>query len=296
MRTDADKAARVGRIGSGDVAALTGHSSWRTPIDVYRSCVDGWEPEPDEQMEIGTLLEPVVLEIYRRRTGHTLWMPGQIIHPSLPFLVDTPDAVAATKDVVVAVEAKTCIGWQAAEWGDPGTDQVPPKYLIQAQWHMLHLRTEDLYGDKIQSCDLPVLIGGHEFRIYTVEWDEELAASLVKIAGDFFEKHIRPRVPPPVDATPAYATFLRDAHPIDTEPMLEATPEMEGLAACLEMARFSKTDAEALQCRYENELKALIGDAAGVIGRGWKVTWKANKNGKRSFLFKSTENQERAHV
>lgn len=284
MRTEADKKARLGRIGSSDIAALAGVESFRTPIEVYRSCVEGWEPEPSEMMEIGELLEPVVLELYRRRSGLSLTRPGQILHPVLSFAVDTPDAVAfdSATGRVVAVEAKSCIGWHADEWGEPGTDQVPPKYLIQAQWHMLHLRESQESWANIETCDVPVLIGGHDFRIYSVQWDPDLADSLVKIAADFAKRHIVPQVPPPVDATPAYSVFLRDTYRVDRAPIADASDRARTLAASLKVARDSVKRAEEIKRGLENQLKAEIAESAGVQGPGFRITWKANKNGVRS--------------
>lgn len=298
MRSEADKKARIGRIGSADVAALTGHSSWRTPIDVWRSAVEGWEPEPSDMMEIGSLLEPVVLELYRRRTARHFFAPGQILHPEHAFLVDTPDAlswIAVVRDDfgeerydVRAVEAKTCIGWQAEGFGEPGTDQVPPQYLVQSTCHMLHLRA---VGHEVEACDLPVLIGGYDFRIYTIPWDQELADGLVKIARDFHEKHILPRVPPQVDATPAYSAFLRDTHPVEKAPIRDASDRARTLAASLRVARESMKRAEEIKRGLENELKAEIADAAGVQAPGFRITWTADKRGRRTMRVKFDDEQ-----
>ena len=50
--------------------------------------------------------------------------------------------------------------------GEPGTDEIPDYYMTQVQHY--------LAVTGVKTADVAVLIGGNDFRIYTIEADEEL--------------------------------------------------------------------------------------------------------------------------
>jgi predicted phage-related endonuclease len=83
------------------------------------------------------------------------------------------------------VEIKTA---RTAEgWGESGTDEVPDAYAIQVQHGMA------VTG--LPRCDIAVLIGGSDFRIYAVERDHELIADLILAEAAFWAR-VDERVPP----------------------------------------------------------------------------------------------------
>jgi hypothetical protein len=61
--------------------------------------------------------------------------------------------------------------------------------------------------------------------------------------------------------------------------MFVATREAEEIAARLADAQARRKAAEADEERAANELRARIGDADGIAGDGWRVTWKAPAKG-----------------
>lgn len=284
MLSDEQKKLRLGRIGSSQIAALVGLHPFKTPIQVFREATEPeYQQEPNEMLEIGTLLEPVVLELYGRRSGKE-WESGWTLTPERwPFAVATPDALAystaETDAADLIVEAKTCMGFAADGWGEPGTDQVPPAYLCQTQWQMGIGRE---HGLPIKGADVPVLIGGFDFRVYSVPFDEALFGSLLEAAERFWTGHIKTGVPPPVDGSDAYADFLKDRFPKDRAPLLAATDEHEEMMRALREAEAAKKSADHLYELTRNRLRNAIGEAEGIEGAAGRVTWKANKNGVRA--------------
>jgi hypothetical protein len=53
-----------------------------------------------------------------------------------------------------------------------------------------------------------------------------------------------------------------------------------GLAERLAKARSGIEEFEAEKAAVENALKALIGDASGVEGDGWRITWRSTSGSK----------------
>lgn len=265
-----------------------GESELRAPFDVYLAKAEGFEAEPTDGMEIGTLLEPVILELYRRKTGATLAYPGTVQHPHRPLLLDTPDAMATLPGGEVRpVEAKA-YGWRGLEWGENGGDGVPPAYVIQAIHHLLVQRalagyswgTPDMAPTAV---DLPVLFGGREFRIYTVRWDPELAEMIATTCEEWWAEHVESRKPPSMERSRTAAEWLAKKYPVNRAPMLDASPGDELIAEQLREARSAVKAAEEVEAPLVNELKLRIGEADGMRGNGWRITWRKNQKGSRVF-------------
>lgn len=283
MRSEAEKKLRAGRIGSTDIAAILGMHPSRTPIEVFRAVRDGWDGELNEQMRIGDALEPYILDAYGRKTGRKIVRGGPVLHPTLPT-VATPDAIASDPSAGrdIALEAKSVIGWQAQEYGE-GTDEVPQHHIIQGTWHLAHLRAA---GFDIDTVHFPVLIGGcAPIRIYEVKWDAGLADNLLAKAAEWHRRHIITGVPPEVDGSPAYTQFLAD-HWEQKAPLRDATPEEAELARALKIRCATLAEYAAKVEENKNRLRASIGDAEGIKGDGFRITWKARKDGVRVFKTK----------
>lgn len=292
MLTPEQYALRRSGLGSSDSPIIMGEAMWRAPFDVYLSKVEGFEQEPTDGMELGELLEPVILELYRRRTGATLAFPGTLIHPYRHLLLDTPDAVATLPSGEVRpVEAKA-YGWRGPEWGENSSDGVPPAYVIQSTHHLLVARAIAQAGSSVwpsnpdtfpTAVDLPVLFGGREFRIYTVRWDPELAEMIAAECERWWAAHVVTKTPPSMERSRTAAEWLAQKYPSNRAPMLNATSGDELIAAQLREARIAVREAEEVEAPLINELKLRIGEADGMRGDGWRITWKKNQKGSRVF-------------
>jgi putative phage-type endonuclease len=147
----------------------------------------GLMPERSDtpEMEWGRRLEPIIAEKYAEVTGRTLTKGENIASPDYPFMLATPDYCV---DKERGVECKTSGTFMAKEWGEPGTDEVPERYLIQTHHQMI------VMGWVV--VDIPVLIGGSNFAIYTVERNKELCELIVETERNFWELIQRGELPP----------------------------------------------------------------------------------------------------
>ena len=274
-------------VGSSDIGAVAGLSPYASPLDVWLQKRGLATVEENEAMRWGTAMEPVIASTYERAhlaDGEHLFTPdciwpdsvqGTLQHPEEPWILASPDRVVMHYDDRLhgakrrLVEIKTVSHRSAHHWGD-AHDDVPPWYRAQIEWQML------VTG--VTTCDLAALIGGAELRVYRLTHDPELAAMLVAI-GRTFWRHVEAGTEPPVDGSPAWRAYLEARFPRERGAMLRATPAAEEIAARLADARARKSAAEADEELAANELRAVIGEAAGVEGEGWRATWKAPKSG-----------------
>lgn len=268
MLTAAQIVARRRGIGSSDIAAVCGLSSWASPIDVWLSKTGQTGPVRDGddlQLEMGHYLEPLCAARYTRATGEQLDDPKTVVYsPKHEWQLASPDRLRVTERW--PVECK--IGYSLDGWGDDGTDQVPQQYICQVQWQM------DVLGADVAHI---AAILGRTFRIYVVRKDDDLCQGLVQAGERFWKDYVLAGVQPPVTAHERDAAYLQQRFERYTAKMVQATAEHDAVAAGLLEARERFDRAEEDVALYSNRLREFIGDMEGIQGAGWKVTWKAPK-------------------
>lgn len=269
MLTQAQIDIRKTGIGASEIGAVAGLSPYAGPLDIYLRKLDLVEDNAGEAAMWGQRLEPIIAEEYERRTGIKLKLGETRRHPKEPWIIATPDRIAEDR----LVECKTASLRVAHRWGEPETDQVPEEYLAQAMWQML------VYG--ALRVDFALLLGGQEFRTYTVQWDAELAQLLIRKGRAFWFDHVLAAVPPPKGSAYAIAEMLRHRHPANTQPMRSATAEEMDLLRRLAAARAKAKAANEEKELLEAMVKQAIGDAEGISASFGRVTWRKNKDSRK---------------
>ena len=249
-------------IGGSDVAAILGLSKWKTPLDVYNAKIEETpSEESNPSIEWGNRLEPVIRQKYSDVTGLSVKCPNETFrHPEHSFMIANVDGICSDGRILEIKTART-----GADWGEEGTDEIPDYYLTQVQHYMTVLGA--------QCCDVAVLIGASDFRIYHVKADPELEAMLIEEERAFW-KRVEERDPPAPRTYAEAATLFR----VSTAQRIDANEEVAQAAE--ELARI-KIEADALKKR-EDEAKAKITtymkDADTLmLGTTILATWKTSK-------------------
>lgn len=188
------------------VAAILGVSKWDSPRSLWHKMRGDVEPEaPTKVQSRGHYLEPAVLAWFFDQHPEFGRQPcGTFVHRELAWAAATPDAVAIDTDGkwptrVLPVEAKTSA--DDAEWGVPGTDEIPVAYAAQCIWTCHVLGAEKIF--------VPMLTQRLEFREYIVHYDAALAAD-IEAKCWAFKQSLAGDEPPPVDSHPVtYETLKR---------------------------------------------------------------------------------------
>lgn len=288
MLTEAQKALRLTGITASEVGAVAGLSPYARPLDVWLVKRGLAEVPETDAMRLGTALEPVVADLYAREyVGHgeriatpaEVWPEsegGTLRHSEEPWIIATPDRVVFSyADGIPGaydarlVEIKTVSHRSAHHWGE-AHDDVPPWYRAQVEWQML------VTG--VEACDLVALIGGAELRVYRLTRDEELAAMLVDVARAFW-RHVVEGTEPPIDGSESWRAYLEQRFRGGRGALLAATRAADEIAERLADARDRRVAAERDEELAANEMRALIGDADGVQGEGWRATWRTGAKG-----------------
>jgi putative phage-type endonuclease len=275
--TDFHEERRTG-IGGSDAAAALGLSPWRTPFDLWIEKLGEGDPLPaSEPMRWGKLLEPVIAAEYCRRTGRTIEpAPALIRHPTHPWMIGHIDGRVVDEPGRI-LEVKTAgIG---IGWGEPGTDEIPLQYLTQCHHYLIVSGAE--------AVDVAVLIGGQDFRLYTIRRDDDIAGSLFEQEYTFWQC-VQDRVPPdPVNTADAVRRWgrLRSAGAVTASEI-----EQQAIERMREIRRIrADLDVE------EDAAKRLImstladrGDTLVDLAGTSLATWKLD-NGRKGFKVEARE-------
>ena len=245
-----------------DLAAIVGADPWRGPMDVYadKAGLLGHEP-PSLPMRVGTALEGLIAELYEARTENKVMANGlTLCHQPDSRLAATPDFWIVGDNALM--ESK--VYGNGTSWGEDGSDDVPVHIAIQCHGQMA--------ATGAVRVDVAVLLERTQFRVFSVERDEEMVHALEQIAEQFWGGFVEKSLPPaPGDSTAKsiFATF-----PVARRPLAEATPEQGFVIASLAEVRAELSALEECKEALEKQLKGYIGDAEGLEWEKWKVTWK----------------------
>lgn len=192
MLTSKQRELRKGHLGASDTAALFGLDPFKTGADVWMSkCFDTDEVElKSESVELGNDFEAPLLRWAAEELGVKL--SGD---PDSLFAVsETHPIFSATLDERIiglpeGVEAKT--SGKVDEWGEPGTDQVPDRTLIQCQ--------QGMFVHGLKRMHIPVLLGrnGLTRAMFHVERNEDIIKAIIEKGTDFWNNYVIPKVQPP---------------------------------------------------------------------------------------------------
>ena len=211
-------------IGGSDAAAVVGLNPHLTARELYHQKRGEMEPEnldDNEAVHFGNVLEQVIADEYARRTGRRVQRCNFILqHPEHDFALANIDRhiLGTGESPMPPLECKTAGAFMAGHWGEPGTDEVPMHYLIQCQ-HYLGITGAPW-------IDLAVLIGGRDYRPYTVLRDDELIEMLFEREREFWN-NVQAGIPPEMDFTaPSTDELLKKLYPGSNGKRIDLTEEV----------------------------------------------------------------------
>jgi putative phage-type endonuclease len=276
--------ARKKGIGGSDAAVVLGISPWKTPIRLWREKRN--EVAEDDLIEKqhvywGLRLEPVVADEYTLRTGHECYELNKIVRSKrYPWMLCNVDRIVKGTPSRTILEIKT-VGmfvYMNSEWGEEGTNQVPAYYYSQAQHNMVVCEAE--------FCDMPVLIGGNEYRCYTIPFDKSFCETLIERERLFWQA-VETGIPPePMNVEDLLLLWPFNA-PGKT---IEASPEAAIACTSYRQAKSLARSANAEADKQAMLVKQEMQDAEFLTFNGEIIaTWRTTKKKGRMFRAKDTE-------
>lgn len=255
-------AARRTAIGASESAALFGVSPYTTKLKLWAEKTGKVQPEDfedREELDFGTLFEPIIADRYATVTGRKIWQGSPFCiaqHPRLEFVRATPDRFvieAPDRGSLGILQVKNAGSYNEKDW-----KEGPPDFVqIQVQHEMA------VTG--LQWASVAVCIGGNRLKHFDVERSPVFIEELEEQCKLFWDSVVRQEQPPAAEADARCLDTLKALHPNDNGSTIELPPEALDWWAHLEGARKVEASAKKINAEFAAKLLALIGDATYAV-------------------------------
>jgi len=309
--TDTQLAERPFIVGASEVASALGLNEHCSAIDLYYQKLGMMPTWPETENQYwGHALEPALMARFNenhKADGLKVIPPppGETIrHPDYPWAACTPDGYVfdvATGAVVGLWEGKTVWNYQEARKWARGADNVPVPYLLQAHWSLGIL--------DLPVCYLSVLIAPEmrsqpvadfaenprsgPYREYVITADSSLFERMFEGVSAFWARveaaradgDHRKHCPAPDGSASSGITMKHIYGTVREEaPVLLANDDLRDAAIEYKAAGEVLKEAQQEHDRLKQEMQQAMGDEfEGIEGQGFRVSWKADKRGRRTF-------------
>lgn len=267
---------RVDYIGGSDVGVIMGANQWKSPYTLWAEKTGLIKPEDISDVEAvwwGTHEEDLVAQRFTMKTGLKVRKSNYAYGcEDFPFLKGHVDRLASKGKW--GLECKTTSSWNKTKY-DEG--EVPESHYWQCQLYMLLTGYDKWFLATKQD---------NRFYITKIERDEEAIVRMIDACKDFW-KHVQTGEPVEVDGSDSTQETLAQMYPEEHQgEVVDLEKEEDTLLALQELASQEKNLKE-LKTKYQNEIKAVLGEAERGETMQFTVTWKANAKGSR--VFRMTE-------
>ena len=278
---------RTKYLGGSDIGTILGFSKYRTALDVWLEKTGRVVHSVDNlPVRFGSFAESFVASEYATQTGFSLvHHESGVTHPQYPFMVGHIDRfVFESSDVngelfhadgscaaSHLLECKTASPFNQSDWGELGTDEVPMSYLVQCLWY--------LAITNLERCDVAVLFGNTDFRIYEVYRDKELEDLIIAKAVSFWSDYVQKDTPPPAQCESDYQQLFQKEV---TGKAVEAEPAVCELTLKLQLLNSEIKSKEMEISQIKQTIMSQMGEAELLTYQGQVLaTWKSPKQSYR---------------
>lgn len=271
MLTEKNLENRKKGIGASESAIVLGLNENISPYQLWRIKTGRDMPEDLSHIPIvywGNMHEEPIAQHYAkimncnvRRVTNTLF------HKQYPWMLCHLDR--KIEGMRKILECKFAM-FARDNWGEAGSDIVPPPYIIQVQ-HQLAVTGYD-------EADLAVLIGGYDFRVYHFKRDEEIISKIIEELKKFWQCVESDTSPPLRDSNDA-----KLAYPLNQGNLLPAEKEIVQTVIEYNNTLSAENEIKQKKSQLKDILTLFIKDADGIrTDTDVLATWKADKRGIRT--------------
>lgn len=263
---------RSGYIGGSDIGTIMGVNPWKSPYTLWAEKTGLVQPDDisdNDAVWFGVKEEDIIAERFTMKTGLKVRKSNYAYGClEFPFLKGHVDRLASKGKW--GLEIKTTSSWNKTKY-DEG--EVPESHWWQCQFYMF-----------VTGYNMWYLATKRDNRFYItkIARDEEAITRMLITCREFWE-HVQSGEPVEIDGSDSTKDTLEKMYPEDHQgEVVDLEKQEDTLLALLEIGSQEKNLKE-LKTKYQNEIKAVLGEAErGETGQ-FTVSWKANAKGTRVF-------------
>lgn len=204
----------------------------------------------------GRVLEAAIANLYAEEYHVTLRQKHvAVVHERLPFVRGWLDRTIVGQRAVLEIKnVDAHVFRTSGEWGEPGSDEVPLRYLAQCAHYLAITGYPVAY--------LAALVGGNDLKRYVIERDLEFEEMLLDAEADFW-RHVEMREPPPLDYShPSAFALVKKLLPGSDGRIIELPSVADSLHQQVIEGRELEKSGKALQDEAKARLLELLGGAS----------------------------------
>ena len=264
-------------IGSSDAAAACGIHPYLSMLELWmiktgrmssniNESLDGYSP-----LYWGNTLEPMVAKYYQEHTGNKVRRVNAILQHPAPdkhFMLANLDYAITGSDEVQILECKT-----AGEHGAKLWKHGVPLYVTCQVQHQLAVTGKT-------AAHICVLLCGHEAKIYKVERDEKLIASIIEHERLFWQ-YVETDTPPTPNHSESAARALKQLYPASQPSSKVDLRDDDGANKLFEQLLSYRDYMQELEQRHDkvkHQLQTLIADNEVAVFEKGAISWKRSKD------------------
>ena len=253
-------------LGGSDIAAILGISKWSSAIDIWLQKTNQKFDETieNEAMTWGKILEPVIREQFKQRTGKKVVEVHSILqNEEYRFMLADLDGLTEDENGAPAILEIKCVSeYKRSEWDN---DQIPYYYMTQVMHYLAVTGLDTAY--------VVALIGCNSMIIREVKADQEMIAMLVACEKNCWDKVVN-CVRPEADASDACKELLDSLYRGGVSEQIVLPEEAIEFVDLYLEASADEDSAKAKKQLASNRLKEIMGDYNSATCLGHTVSWK----------------------
>ena len=257
------KALRKQYIGGSDAAAVVGLNPFSSAFSLWAEKV-GKTPEFEGNLatEVGTFLEEFVAKKFEQETGKTVRRCNlTLVNDAYPWACANVDRLIVGEDAGLEIKTTSELNMKSFKNGE-----YPGNYYAQCT-HYLAVTGKAVWY-------LAVLIGNREFKIFTIERDEEEIRALMDAERAFWDEYVLPKKTPPVDGHSATSEAIKKMFGEEAGDSADLTGFMDVFTqrkAVNEQIKNLKAELDGLDNRVKVVMGSMSRGSCGPFNVSWKL-------------------------
>lgn len=248
-------------IGGSDAAAVIGMNPFSSPFALWAEKtgkVPGFEG--NLATDVGAYLEEFIAQRFAKETGKKVRRCNfSLINDKYWWAIADIDRDIVGEDAGLECKSTSALNLKRFKNGE-----YPENYYVQCVHYLAVTGKARWY--------LTVLIGNSDFRMYTIERDEEEIAALMEAERNFKEKYVDADQAPPVDGQAATTSAVKAIYADSGDEAADLSSCKAALSEYMTLTGRIR-ELERLRDEKANEIKLCMGDAARGTDGCYKVTW-----------------------
>lgn len=263
-----------------EIPAVLGLSPWQSRFSLWHKKAGLPSPpfETNPAMEWGSRLEQAVADKFIDEHPEWIAAPaGTWQHARRPWQRATPDQLLypltdAEPTASGVTEPTALLEVKTSPMGDDWRDGIPVYYRAQILWQL------DTLG--LKRCHVALLVSGHDYREYTVDYDPADCELMRKRAVEFLDD-VERGIRPPIDDSDVTYQTIRRQHPGREDIEVSITAE---LADRYETAQAAAKSAADELTGAKSEVLDHIGEGRYAVVGPRRIAQRLVRGGKTHAL------------